>query len=102
MHRDLRGLKRQLTIDGVISTKFLGSIEPEEESCEELVSEYADELWGEFYDVSGNALESGKEREARAEEIQGLKTRPTYQSADVRVLGEDWKGTYPNEVRRCD
>ena len=52
----LEGLKRQLTIDGIISTKFVGSIEPEEESCEELVSEYADELWGEFYDVSGKAL----------------------------------------------
>ena len=47
-------------------------------------------------------VESGKVREARAEEIQGQNSANIYQSADIRVLGEDWKGTYPNELRGCE
>ena len=55
--------------DGVISRKFIGSVEPEEEPAD-----YVDQR-GEFYDVFANALESHKVREARLEEIGGLKER---------------------------
>ena len=49
-------------------------------------------MWGEFYDVSGNALESIKVRQARLEEIQGLKDRGTYDKVPTeecyRVTGK--------------
>ena len=82
----LKGLKRQLTCDGVLSRRHIGSIEPEEETLD------STDLWGEFYDVSGNALESSKVREARLEEIQGLKDRGTYEKVPIeechRVTGK--------------
>jgi len=78
-----------------LSRRFIGSIEPEEETLE------SPEMWGEFYDVSGNALESSKVREARREEVQGLKQRRTYIK---RTIAECYRvtGKAPIRVRWVD
>ena len=78
----LKGLRRQLNADGVLSNRFVGSIDPEEENLSDVMNEYSD-TWGEYYDVSGNALESSRVREARAEEIQGLTGRGTYTKVPI-------------------
>ena len=83
----LQGLRRQLTADGVISNRFVGSIAPEEEEFPENGGE-----WNEFCDEVGNPLESGKVREARLEEIAGLIERGTYVKVPItecyQVTGE--------------
>ena len=91
----LRGLRRQLLCDGVMSKTFVGSIVPEEEHgiWDEMDT---DETWGEYYDVSGNALESHLVKAAREEEIQGLKSRGTY----IKVpIAEAWERTGKPPIR---
>ena len=68
----LQGLRRQLTSEGVISHKFVGSIAPEKEEFPESGGE-----WNEFCDEVGNPLESGEVRVARLEKIAGLIERGT-------------------------
>ena len=74
----------------MISESFVGSVEPDEE-----YTGYSDQ-WGEFYDVSGNALGSGKVHEARLEEIGGLKERGTYVKCP---LEECWRVTGKGPIR---
>ena len=49
-HAILQGIRAQLLNDGILQPGCLGTLAPEEE-CKA-------EIWGEYYDVSGNALES--------------------------------------------
>ena len=92
----LKGLKRQLQSDGVISRRFVGSVAPEEENCDEWIEEYMRETWGEYYDIAGNALERSKVQAAKREEIEGLRQRGTY----VRVpIAECWSITGKAPIR---
>ena len=96
----LKGLRRQLNADGILSNRFVGSIDPEEENLSDVMNEYSD-TWGEYYDVSGNALESSRVREARAEEIQGLKGRGAYTKVPI---ADCWAktGKGPIQTRSVD
>ena len=80
----LQGLKKQLQCDGVISERFVGSVEPDEEPVNVI------EDWDTYCDEIGNPLESSKVQEARLEEIGGLKERGTYVK---RTIEECWQVT---------
>ena len=45
----------QLSSDGVVSSKFAGSLCPEEENCDDYV--FSEQDWQTYWDVSGNPLE---------------------------------------------
>ena len=79
-----KGLKKQLQCDGVISERFLGSVEPDEEPVDVI------EDWDTYCDEAGNPLESSKVQEARLEAIGGLKERGTYVK---RTIEECWQVT---------
>jgi hypothetical protein len=91
----LKGLKKQLTCDGVISERFIGSVEPEEERVEDV------EDWETYCDESGIPLETGMVKEARRDEVDGLKGRGTYVK---RTLEECWRvtGRAPIKTRYVD
>ena len=92
----LKGWKRQLQSDGVISRRLVGSIAPEEENCDEWIEEYMHETWGEYYDIASHALESSKVQAARREEIEGLRQRGT----NVKVpIAECWSRTGKASIR---
>ena len=62
----LQGLKKQLQCDGVISERFVGSVEPDEEPVD------GTEDCDTYCDETGNPLESSKVQEVRLEEIGGF------------------------------
>ena len=103
--RILIGLKRQLCSDGMLCALEACTIAPEEEPHGQAWIAAADrcqgEQWGEFYDVSGNPLESSRVRAARREEIDEFKRRGVYTKVPVE---ECWRvtGRAPIGVRYVD
>ena len=70
----LEGLRAQLISDGTMKLNAIATQAPEEEhELDPVMSlEGRGDIWGEYFDVNGNALESNLVRAARAEEIEAF------------------------------